>query len=327
MKVGAVFPQTEIGSDPIAVRDWTQAAEDLGFDHLIVYDHVLGADGSHHTNLTGPYRLADMFHEPFVLFGYMAALTQRIELVTAVIIIGQRQTALAAKQAAEVDVLSGGRLRLGLGTGWNHVEYEALSENFNNRGIRSEEQIELMRELWAKDVLDFDGKWHKVTKAGINPRPVQQTIPIWLGGGREAAPGNRGERVLERVGRMADGFFPMWPPDRAGDGLGESKELRQGGWPRSRVHRNRGSGQSRRRAGAVHELEPGVERPGRQPRLHQHHERGPQDRSRPHQCSPRLQGRREGDRVVGRGYSRGRGFTLTPTLFRQGRVGIESPGT
>ena len=219
MKVGAVFPQTEIGSDPIAVRDWTQAAEDLGFDHLIVYDHVLGADGSHHTNLTGPYRLDDMFHEPFVLFGYMAALTQRIELVTAVIIIGQRQTALAAKQAAEVDVLSGGRLRLGLGTGWNHVEYEALSENFNNRGRRSEEQIELMRELWAKDVLDFDGKWHKVTKAGINPRPVQQTIPIWLGGGREAAPGNRGERVLERVGRMADGFFPMWPPDRAADGL------------------------------------------------------------------------------------------------------------
>ena len=209
MRVGVVFPQTEIGSDPGAIRDYVQAAEDLGYDHLIVYDHVLGGDVRHHQWLQErPYRSEHTFHEPFVLFGYMAALTKRIEMVTAVIILGQRQTALVAKQAAEVDVLSGGRLRLGIGTGWNPIEYEALGENFHNRGRRSEEQIALMRALWSDEVVNFDGRWHKVTHAGIKPRPVNQSIPIWLGG--------RAEAVIKRVGRIADGWFPQFTSDDDG---------------------------------------------------------------------------------------------------------------
>ena len=147
MNIGAVFPQTEIGSDPAAIRDYVQAVEALGYSHLIVYDHVLGADVQHHPEVAGSYESKDMFHEPFVLFGFLASITSSLELVTAVIILGQRQTALVAKQAAEVDVLSGGRLRLGIGVGWNQVEYEALDQNFHDRGKRSEEQIALLRSL------------------------------------------------------------------------------------------------------------------------------------------------------------------------------------
>jgi len=208
MKLGTIFPQTEIGSDPVAVRDFVQAAEDLGYAHLIVFDHVLGADTSHYTDWQGPYTKDDMFHEPMVLFGYLAAMTQKLELVTAVIILGQRSTALVAKQAAEVDVLSQGRLRLGIGTGWNPVEYEALNENFHDRGKRSEEQIEVMRALWTQDVVNFEGRWHTIRHAGINPLPVQQPIPVWLGG--------RAEAVVERVGRLADGWFPQFAPDDEG---------------------------------------------------------------------------------------------------------------
>ena len=148
MQLGVIFPQTEIGADPKAVRDFVQAAESIGYEHVIVFDHVLGVDTAHYQGWQGPYTKHDMFHEPFVLYGYLAAVTQRLELVTAVIILGQRQTALVAKQAAEVDVLSGGRLRLGVGIGWNAAEYEALGENFHNRGKRSEEQIAVMRALW-----------------------------------------------------------------------------------------------------------------------------------------------------------------------------------
>ena len=210
MEFGIVFPQTEIGADPSVIRDYVQAAEELGYSHLVVFDHVLGADGRHHTGLPAipGYRLEHMFHEPFVLFGYMAAITTRIGLVSSVLILGQRQTALVAKQAAEVDVLTGGRLRLGIGIGWNYVEYDALGENFHDRGRRSEEQIELMRALWTQEAVDFEGRWHKVIRAGINPLPVQRPIPIWLGGGGGAAPGNRGEGVLRRVGRLADGWMP-----------------------------------------------------------------------------------------------------------------------
>ena len=208
MKVGVVFPQTEIGADPGAVRDYVQAIEDLGYAHLIIFDHVLGADTQHHKGWTGFYNSKDMFHEPFVLFGYMAAITKRLELVTAVIILGQRQTALVAKQAAEIDILTGGRLRLGIGTGWNHVEYEALGQDFHNRGRRSEEQMALLRALWTQEVVDFEGRWHRVTHAGLNPLPVQRPIPIWLGGGAEP--------VIRRVGRIADGWFPQFAPDDAG---------------------------------------------------------------------------------------------------------------
>ena len=208
MQLGVIFPQTEIGADPKAVRDFAQAAEELGYAHVIVFDHVLGADTTHYKNWQGPYSQGDMFHEPFVLYGYLAAVTQKLELVTAVIILGQRQTALVAKQAAAVDVLSGGRLRLGVGIGWNAVEYEALNENFHDRGKRSEEQIAVLRALWTQEVVDFHGRWHDITHAGINPLPVQRPIPLWLGG--------RVEAVVERVGRLADGWFPQFPPDDAG---------------------------------------------------------------------------------------------------------------
>ena len=208
MRLGAIFPQTEIGADPAAVRDFAQAAESLGYDHLLAFDHVLGADPSKRENWIRPYQHTSLFHEPFVLFGYLAGITRSIELTTGVLILGQRQTALVAKQAAEVDVLSGGRLRLGIGIGWNEVEYEALGENFSNRGRRSVEQIELLRALWTQEVVDFKGRYHRVTHAEINPLPVQRPIPIWLGGAAE--------RVVRRVGGMGDGWFPQFRPDSAG---------------------------------------------------------------------------------------------------------------
>ena len=215
MRVGVVFPQTEIGTDPVAIRDYVQAAEDLGYSHLIAYDHVLGADTRFHEGWSGGYALNDMFHEPLVVFGYMAAITKTLELVTAILILGQRQTALVAKQAAEVDVLSGGRLRLGVGIGWNHVEYEALGQNFHNRGRRTEEQIPLLRALWTQEVVNFKGRWNHVTDAGINPLPVQRPIPIWMGAGGRLSPVPP-ERVLRRVARLADGWFPQFSPDEAG---------------------------------------------------------------------------------------------------------------
>jgi len=204
MKFGVIFPQTEIGIDPMAVRDYAQAAESLGYDHIGAFEHVLGADPASRPDWRPPYTHRDVFHEPFVLFGYLAPLTRRIELVTEVVILPQRQTVLVAKQAAAVDVLSGGRLRLGIGIGWNFVEYEALGENFKNRGRRSEEQVQVLRALWTKEVITFNGKWHKITDAGINPLPIQKPIPIWFGGGAEP--------VLRRVGRLGDGWFPQLEP-------------------------------------------------------------------------------------------------------------------
>ena len=211
MKTGAVFPQTEIGADPAAVRDYVQAVEELGYSHMMVYDHVLGADTSHHANWQGSYTSESMFHEPFVLFGYLAGITTKIELVTAVLILGQRQTALVAKQAAEVDLLTGGRLRLGVGVGWNHVEYEALNQEFSNRGQRYAEQIRLLREFWTQEVVEFEGRYHKVDYAGVNPQPVQRPIPIWMGAGGRADPVPT-DRVLRRVARLADGWFPQMQP-------------------------------------------------------------------------------------------------------------------
>ena len=207
MKLGVVFPQTEIGTDPEVVARFASTAEAAGYDHIIAFDHVLGANTASRPDWQGPYTSESLFHEPFVLYGYLAGLTESLELVTAVIILPQRQTALVAKQAASLDVLSGGRLRLGIGTGWNDVEYEALGENFRDRGARSEEQIDLMRKLWADEAIDYDGRWHKVTDAGLNPLPVRRSIPLWLGG---MAP-----QVIERVGRIADGWFPFFNPDLA----------------------------------------------------------------------------------------------------------------
>jgi probable F420-dependent oxidoreductase len=215
MHIGVVFPQTEIGSDPTAVRDYAQAAEELGYTHLLAYDHVLGADTQHHEGWVGTYTSHHLFHEPFTLFSYMAAITERLQFVTGILILPQRQTALVAKQTAEVDVLTGGRLRLGIGIGWNHVEYEALGENFKNRGRRCEEQIDVLRALWTQEVVNYEGEWHHISHAGINPLPVQRPIPIWFGAGRSSSP-IPVEAVMRRVARLGDGWFPSIKPDDTG---------------------------------------------------------------------------------------------------------------
>jgi probable F420-dependent oxidoreductase len=203
VRIGVVFPQTELGGDVGAVRAYGERVDELGFAHILAYDHVLGADPVVHTGWSGPYDSATTFHEPFVMFGYLAAVTS-LELVTGIIILPQRQTALVAKQAAEVDQLTNGRFRLGVGIGWNAVEYEALGKDFSNRGKRLEEQIDLMRRLWTEPTLSFDGEYERVTGAGLAPLPVQRPIPVWIGGVAPAA--------LRRAGRLADGWFPMVPP-------------------------------------------------------------------------------------------------------------------
>ena len=208
MRVGVVFPQVEIGADPIAIRDYAQAAESLGYDHLLIYDQVLGLNQASRPGWEAVYTDKDMFHEPLVLFGYLAALTERIELVTGVLILPQRQTVLVAKQAAEVDVLCGGRQRLGIGVGLKADEFEGLNANYRDRGRRCDEQIEIMRALWTQELVTFDGEWHKITDAGLNPLPVQRPIPIWIGGHADV--------VLRRTARLADGWIPLFAPDEAG---------------------------------------------------------------------------------------------------------------
>jgi probable F420-dependent oxidoreductase len=220
MRLGAIFPQLESGTDPIAIRDYAQAVEGLGYDDLTTFDHVLGADPNRPEGFRGPYTHESLFHEPLVLFGYLAGVTERLELVTGILILPQRQTALVAKQAAEVDVLSGGRLRLGVAGGWNAVEYAGLGEDFHVRGRRIEEQIAPLRALWAKPVVNFDGRFDHVALAGINPRPVRGTIPLWLGGGADA--------VVERVGRLADGWFPqVREPSQLGEAITRVAEIAQ----------------------------------------------------------------------------------------------------
>jgi len=203
MQIGVVFPQTEIGADVGPVRAYALAAEELGYAHLLAYDHVVGADPEVHAPWRGPYDVATTFHEPFVLFGYLAAVTT-MELVTGVIILPQRQTVLVAKQAAEVDLLTQGRFRLGVGIGWNPVEYQALDMSFGDRGRRSEEQIELMRRLWTERSITFEGRDHIVEGAGLAPLPRQRPIPVWIGG--------QSPRAYERMGRLADGWFPQVTP-------------------------------------------------------------------------------------------------------------------
>ncbi|MEZ4352160.1 MAG: LLM class F420-dependent oxidoreductase [Myxococcota bacterium] len=216
MQLGAVFPQTEIGPDPAVVRDFAQTVEGLGLDHLVVYDHVLGATHDREPRLTGPYTEDSLFHEPFVLFGFLAGVTSRIELATGVLILPQRQTALVAKQAAEVDLLSGGRLRLGVGVGWNYVEYEALGEDFGNRGKRQEEQIEVLRRLWRERVVDYRGEHHRIDRAGLLPLPGRE-IPIWLGGFVPAA--------YARAARIGDGFLYGGDAKVAAKALGQTRKL------------------------------------------------------------------------------------------------------
>jgi probable F420-dependent oxidoreductase len=208
MDIGVVFPQTELPTDRGAVRAYVERVEELGYTHILAYDHVLGADPSEHPGWAGPYDVDTTFREPFVFFGHLAALT-RLELVTGIIILPQRQTALVAKQAAEVDLLTEGRFRLGVGLGWNAVEYEALGQDFTTRGRRLGEQVELLRRLWTERSVTHSGAFDTVTGAGLAPLPVQRPIPVWFGAASPAA--------YRRVGRLADGWFPQVVPGPALD--------------------------------------------------------------------------------------------------------------
>ena len=201
MKIGVVFPQTEIGRDPAMIREYAQAVEAMGYTHILAFDSVIGANPDRPGGWDSQYDYRHAFHEPFALFAFCAAVTRRIELATGVLILPQRQTTLVAKQAAEVDVLSGGRLRLGIGVGWNPVEFEALGENIHDRGKRVEEQLEVMRLLWTRELVTYEGRWHRVPDAGIKPLPVQRPIPVWMGGESEA--------VLRRAARLADGWITL----------------------------------------------------------------------------------------------------------------------
>jgi probable F420-dependent oxidoreductase len=204
MRIGVVFPQTEIGADAGAIRAYVDAVGALGYAHVLAYDHVLGADPQHYAGWSGPYDVHSQFHEPFVLFGFLAGICS-LELVSGVLVLPQRQTPLVAKQAAAVDVLSQGRLRLGVGLGWNEAEYQGMGADFSTRGRRMEEQIALLRRLWTEPAVDFHGAQHQLDHVGIAPLPVQRPIPIWLGGGSN-------ERSLQRIGRVADGWFPTRQP-------------------------------------------------------------------------------------------------------------------
>ncbi len=213
MRIGVVFPQTELGGDAGAARAYAQRAEELGFTHVLAYDHVVGADPAVHPGWDGPYDVHTTFHEPMVLYGYLAAVTS-MELVTGIIILPQRPTALVAKQAAEVDLLTGGKFRLGVGIGWNRVEYEALGQDFSTRGQRMEEQIALLRRLWTEPAVTFTGTFDRITGAGLAPMPVQRPIPVWVGA--------QSPRAYRRAGRLADGWFPQMAP---GPQLDEARRI------------------------------------------------------------------------------------------------------
>jgi probable F420-dependent oxidoreductase len=203
VRIGVVFPQTELGGDVGAARAYGQGVAGLGFDHVMVYDHVVGADPAFYQGWDRPYDIRSTFHEPFVLFGYLAAITS-VELVSGIVILPQRQTVLVAKQAAEVDLLTNGNFRLGVGLGWNPVEYEALGQDFHTRGRRLEEQVFLLRRLWTEESVTFEGEFDRITAAGLAPLPVQRPIPVWFGG--QSPPAYR------RIGRLADGWFPQVRP-------------------------------------------------------------------------------------------------------------------
>lgn len=217
MRVGVVFPQTEIAADAAVIRDWAQAVEGMGFDHIIAYDHVMGANLASRPDWKMPYTHDTPFHEPITLFAFLAGVTTTLELASGIIILPQRQAALFAKQAANADVFSGGRLRLGFGIGWNQIEYEALGTPFQARGARLDEQVDLLRKLWTGKPISYDGRFHKVTDAGINPAPVRKSIPVWFGGTSQAA--------MDRVARTGDGWIPVLPAAQAADKVAEMRAL------------------------------------------------------------------------------------------------------
>ena len=288
MKYGVVFPQTEYGNDPQAIKDYAQTAEGLGYDYLLVYDHVLGAHPDRLPNLTGPYTDAHPFHEPMVLFGFLAAVTTNLELVTGILILPQRQTALVAKQTAAVDVLSSGRLRLGIGIGWNYVEYEALGKNFRTRGQQVEEQIEVLRKLWTQPLVTHQTDDHNINNAGILPLPVQRPIPIWFGGVAEP--------VLKRAARLGDGWMPAGrlPDDEMRGHIERLQGYLRDAGPRPPELRHRSLDQrSGPWPGRVAPAGRGVAGTGCQPRGHRHHARRLQDAAGAHgrhSCLPRRPG-------------------------------------
>jgi probable F420-dependent oxidoreductase len=202
MKIGAIFPHVEFGSDAEAVRAYAQTVEALGFSHIAADDHVIGPNPERPGGWTGWVTHKTAFYEPLVLFGFMAALTRRLRFTTWVLLLPQRQTVLAAKQAATLDILSGGRLRLGVGNGWNEIEYISLGADFHSRGRRLEEQVLLLRRLWTQELVDYQGRWHTIPDAGLNPLPVQRPIPIWFGGQSEPA--------IRRLARLGDGWMPLY---------------------------------------------------------------------------------------------------------------------
>jgi len=201
MRFGVVYPQTEYPTDPAAIRDYAQTAEGLGYTHILAYDHVLGANPDRPGGWRGPYTHQHTFMEPFTLFTYLAAITEKIEFTTGVIVLPQRNTALVAKQAAMLDLLSAARLRLGVGIGWNPVEYEGMGENFKTRGRRMDEQVELLKRLWTEELISYQGRWHNFSDVGINPLPTQH-IPLWFGGHHE--------NVLRRIAKWGDGWMPNY---------------------------------------------------------------------------------------------------------------------
>lgn len=200
VRIGAVFPQNEISNDPDDIRTYASTLDQLGYRHILAYDHVLsGSQQAHHPKLVGRYDEKSPFHEVFVLFGYLAAIAPALEMVTGVLILPQRQTALVAKQAATLDLLTAGKTRIGVGIGWNDIEYQGLGETFGNRGRRLEEQMDVLRRLWTDSIISYEGRWHTIDHAGLAPMPVQRPIPLWIGGSAEVA--------IRRAARLADGFF------------------------------------------------------------------------------------------------------------------------
>lgn len=219
MELGAVIPHNEIGTDPGAIRAYAQGAEELGVTHLLVYDHVVGADRNRPGGFEGPYDSEVAFHEPMVLFGFLAACTSTVDLVTAVLITPQRQAVLIAKQAAELAILSDNRFKLGIGVGWNTVEYDALNEDFSTRGRRQAEQVELMRRLWTEDVFSYDGEFHRFEHASILPRPTEP-VPVLFGGSAPA--------LIDRCARLGDGWLPLGTPnDKTAGRLAEMRRIRE----------------------------------------------------------------------------------------------------
>ena len=194
MKIGLQYPAATVGADPSEMREFAQAAEGLGYAHLTVFEHIVGVrpqpgEREHHAE----------YHELLTMLSFLAGATSTIGLLTAVLVLPMRQAVVVAKQAAEVDFVSGGRLRLGIGVGRSPREYEATGADYHNRGRRIEEQLSLMRKLWTEEWVTFHGEWHQANDIGLTIPPVQRPIPVWMGGGSD--------RALERMGRMSDGWL------------------------------------------------------------------------------------------------------------------------